>query len=66
MAFISGWSMKLIRTSVWFLSCERKSDYQEPCITDALSLRHLQSKKVTAIEQNKNGVKIVHFETILK
>jgi len=65
MAFTSGCSMKLICTTVW-LSCKQKSDYQDPCNNDALPSRHLKRKNVSPIKQNKNGVKIVYFEMILK
>ena len=65
MAFTSGCSMKLICTTVW-LSCKQKSDYQDPCNSDALPSRHLKHKNVSPIKQNKNGVKIVYFEMIQK
>ena len=58
--------MKLVCTTVWCFGCEQKSDYPDPCNTDALPLRHLQRKNVSSIKQNKNGVKIVQFEMILK
>lgn len=61
MAFTSGWIMKLKYTNLWFLSCEQKSDYQDPCNTDALPLCHLKRKNVSSIQQNQNGVKIVRF-----
>ena len=64
MAFTFGWSRKLICITVWVLSCEQNSDYQDPCNKDALPLRHLKRRNVSSIKQNKNGVKSVHFEIL--